>query len=68
MNDERPIGKLYEWAPSTVRVGVTLTLVSASATVCGIQLECGGSCCLAPGHDGECSCCGDDAEPGDCPA
>lgn len=59
-------GKLYKWAD--VGAGLRLGLVSEDAPVCDMPLDCGGYCCLEPGHEGECSCCGDSAEPGDCPA
>ena len=41
----------------------------ACATMCGLKIDCGGSCCLDPGHEGWCECCGDEAgSPGTCPA
>lgn len=68
MNDAPTTGMLCKWTPSTAREGFELTLVSVDAPICGTTLDCGGECCLAPGHDGKCSCCGDYAEPGDCEA
>lgn len=34
--------------------------------LCGKAVDCGGSCCLAPGHNHACSCVGDECAPGDC--
>ncbi len=65
----KKLGKLYRWTPNDWGdSSLCLTLVSESAEVCGAALECGSTCCLAPDHDGGCSCCGDTNEPGDCPA
>lgn len=68
MSDGPSTGKLYRWEPAAIRSGLRLALVSVDAPICGTTLECGGECCLAPGHDGKCSCCGDYADPGDCEA
>ena len=36
---------------------------------CGVQLECGSTCFLPPGHPPPCLCIGDDfGEPDTCPA
>ena len=35
---------------------------------CSAKLECGGPCCLVPGHPPPCLCGGDMDGPGTCPA
>jgi len=63
------LGTQYDWRASQRFPGKNeLFCVGEKLPLCGEQLECGSTCCLAPSHAGGCSCVGDDEEPGDCPA
>lgn len=75
-----PVGEptLTEWrepmpeeepGPNVGSDGKPLPRAGELGPKCNDPLECGGACCLLPGHGGEHECSGDDPGwPGSCPA